>query len=182
MEQVKRLAVSAAELALMTASTVRVHDAALLRTWMLPASSTYAEAGIQAGKDYHAAVKAAGRAHGLGSPHIHVWASIIMTAKDDNGLQQSEKETILTHASSVADPKDLETQVTVCNIRPAFNKEWVRVQFKVNPETEQVAKIVEAAFLKTGGEQKHGIAPRGPRERKVAEMLESMGVRTQDRE
>ena len=54
------------------------------------------------------------------------------------------------------------------------------MQFKVNPETEQVAKMVEAAFLKAGGEQKHGIAPRGPRDRKVAEMLESVCVRTQD--
>lgn len=105
-----------------------------------------------------------------------------MTAKNDNGLQQSEKETIMAHANAVTDPKDLETQVTVCNIRPAFHKEWVRVQFKVNPETEPVAKIVEAAFLKVGGEQKHGVAPKGPRERKVAEMLETLGVRTQDRE
>ena len=182
LEQVKQLAVSAAELALMTASTVRVHDAALLRTWMLPASTTYAEAGIHAGKEYHAAVKAAGRAHGLGSPHLHVWASLIMTAKNDSSLQQGEKEAITAHANSVTDPKDLETQVTVCNIRPAFNKEWVRVQFKVSPEIEQIAKIIESAFLKAGGEQKYGIAPRGPRERKVAEMLESLGVRAQDRE
>ena len=105
-----------------------------------------------------------------------------MTAKNDSSLQQGEKEAITAHANSLTDPKDLETQVTVCNIRPAFNKEWVRVQFKVSPEIEQIAKIIESAFLKAGGEQKYGIAPRGPRERKVAEMLESLGVRAQDRE
>ena len=112
LEQVKQLAVSVAELALMTASTVRVHDAALLRTWMLPASTRYAEAGIHAGKECHAAVKAAGRAHGLGSPHLHVWASLIMTAKNDSSLQQGEKEAITAHANSVTDPKDLELSAT----------------------------------------------------------------------
>ena len=59
-------------------------------------------------------------------------------------------------------PKDLETQVTVCNIRPAFNKEWVRVQFKVSPEIEQIAKIIESAFLKAGGRAEVRYRPKGP--------------------
>ena len=120
----------------MTAFIIRVHDAILLRIWILPASATYAEAGIHAGKECYAAVKAAGRAYGLGNPPLHIWASLIMTAKNDSSLQQGEKEAITADANSVTDPKDLETQVIVCNIRPAFNKEWVRVQFKVSPEIE----------------------------------------------
>ena len=177
LEQVKQLAVSAAQLAMATAATVRVYDAALLRTWMLPATSTYAVNGMQAGKEYHSAVKAAGRSHGMGSPHLHIWASIIMTAKSDSGLQDPDKEMVTSHANSVTNPKDLETHVLVCNMRPAYNKEWIKVQFKVSPEVENLAKIIEAAFLKVGGEQKHGVAPKGPRERKLAELLEGIGAR-----
>lgn len=177
LEQVKQLAVSAAELALNTAATVRVHDAALLRTWLIPAASQYAVAGLQAGKDYHEAVKAAGRSHGLGSPHLHVWASMVVAAKADPSLKEHEKAEVVNHASAVTDPKELETLVTVCNIRPAYNKEWVRVQLKVTQPLETIVQVLEAAFRAAGGEQKHGIAPRGPRERKVSELLEGMGVR-----
>ena len=84
---------------------------------------------------------------------------------------------VTSHANSVTNPKDLETHVLVCNMRPAYNKEWIKVQFKVSPEVENLAKIIEAAFLKAGGEQKHGVAPKGPRERKLAELLEGIGAR-----
>ena len=40
-----------------------------------------------------------------------------------------------------------------------------------------IAQALEAAFRNVGGEQKHGTAPRGPRERKVTELLEGMGVK-----
>ena len=178
LEQVKQLAVSAAELALSKAATVRVHDAALLRTWMPPASSQYAVAGLQAGKGLsRSSVTSAGRSHGLGSPHLHVWASLAVTAKSDPSLKETEKAEVTTHANAITDPKELEAMVLVCNMRPAYNKEWARVQLEVEQPVEPIAQALEAAFRNVGGEQKHGTGPRGPLERKVTELLEGMGVK-----
>ena len=159
LEQVKQLAESAAELALSTEATVRVHDATLLRTWMVPALSQYAVSGLQTGKDYHEAVKNAGCSHGLGSPHLHVWAALTMTAKSDRFLKESKQAEWKTHATTTTNPKELDTLVTVCNMRPASNKEFGRLQLKITPLVECIAAIFETAFRHLGGEQKHGIAP-----------------------
>ena len=55
-----------------------------------------------------------------------------------------------------------------------INKEFVRLQLKVTPPVESIAATLETAFRHLDGEQKHGIAPRGPRER---ELLEGMGLK-----
>ena len=144
---------------------------------MVPATSVYAVAGINAGKDYHQQVKALGRSHGLGSPHLHVWASLVVTAKTDKALTEPQRTQISEHADSVTDPKDIETLVVACNMKPAYNTEFVRMQLKVHAEAEPLTAILECALQKAGGEQKHGIAPRGPKERKVVELLELMGVK-----
>ena len=91
-------------------------------------------------------------------------------------LKETEKAEVTTHANAITDPKELEAMVLVCNMRPAYNKEWVRVQLKVEQHAELIARALEASFRNVGGEQKHGTAPRGPRERKVTELLEGMGV------
>ena len=98
-------------------------------------------------------------------------------AKADQALSEQQRAVMAEHAASVTDPRELETKVTVCNMRPAYNKEFVRMQLKVHSESEPLAEILEYALAKAGSEQKHGVAPRGPRERKVAELLESMGVK-----
>ena len=119
----------------------------------------------------------AGRSHGLGSPLLHVWASLVVTAKSDPSLKETEKAEVTTHANAITDPKELEAMVLVCNMRPAYNKEWVRVQLKVEQPVEPIAQALEAACRNVGGEQKHGTAPRGPLERKVTELLGGMGVK-----
>lgn len=52
-------------------------------------------------------------------------------------------------------------------MHPAYDKEWVRVQLEVEQPVGPIAQALEAAFRNIGGEQKHGTAHKGPRERKV---------------
>lgn len=102
--------------------------------------------------------------------------SLVVTAKCDPSLKETKKAEVTTHANAITDPKELEAMVLVRNMRPAYNKEWVRAQPKVEQHVELMAQAFEAAFRNVGGEQKHGTAPKGPRERKVTELLEGMGV------
>ncbi len=72
-------------------------------------------------------------------------------------------------------PSSLTQLVIFCTCKEAFKGEGYNLQFAVTQEGQQSMKLVENHLKRTGCEEKHGQAPRGPAAREFIKILREQG-------
>ena len=72
-------------------------------------------------------------------------------------------------------PSSLTQLVTFCTYKEAFKGEGYKLQFAVTQEGQQSMKLVENHLKRTGCEEKHGQAPRGPATRELINIICEQG-------
>ena len=118
--------------------------------WLLPIASAPFKDTNAAGKDYAAAVRAAGKGHGLGPPHIHAALSMLKAIKQvlDDKMEPSKLDTetkaMITQFVEAVEgeigPVVLAETVLLCKATPTYKKEGTdanaqlgKLVFSINP-------------------------------------------------
>jgi len=139
---------------------------------------------IATGKAYNTTVKKAGPKHKLGSPHLHIFAAWIRNLKRREELQHTyhsgKEEDDMTTLEAYTEKGavgyntiSLEEEVKLAKCTKQYDEDWYTVQFSApsGTESEKICKLLYAVIQEDGGIAKHNIAPKGPRERRLAMLL-----------
>ena len=100
------------DLSLMTlqnSASIRQLNAAVYSMGILPGKLKCIQASLKAGKAYSAAVKAAGKGHLMGSPHLHKGLAFLEGLQEDELIQQ--------HATLQQELKNLAQAFNTCSVQ-----------------------------------------------------------------
>ena len=186
-----------AKLTLQNTALIRELRGTVWTTFILPATHPAAAAGLVAGRNYDADVRAAGKQHTLGAPHLHVAAAFFDAAA--------------THAEEAGASVNPNVRTYLRDFWAQFKEkskeEWARVitYFRVRKvqwreegddkvilsyhiggvaswsqkelaslDGVSLATALREFLLSTGGEEKSGAPPRGATERKAQAVLQDL--------
>ena len=170
----EELLVAVAKQSLSSAARVRLLQAAALQTLICLKSAKFIERVLVAGGLYHEKTKGV-KNHGAGAPDVWLWAAAVEQALADPSVVGDQRELLQLHYNNQKDPKMLEGVIKVFRISRAFDKTKKKVEISVCSSIQQEKNIVLQSMLAAGAELLTGVAPRGPQERTIARVLQTMG-------
>ncbi|CAK0805762.1 unnamed protein product, partial [Prorocentrum cordatum] len=125
--------------------------------WLVPATSKPFAAGLEAGKEYGKAVRAAGKKHGLGSPHVHVAMATLRSLHDEidgeqgSALEKSSKQVIREFVEATNHTKGnilVEEMILAFKVQETHKREDLdagdrlgKISFTLNPTPCLQAKL-----------------------------------------
>ena len=170
-----------AKMALNAAQKIREHHGVLFETYMGPASCEVSKVMEAKGKEYSSATKGQ-RGHGLGPPHIHVWAAMVqaLAAHEEvagelrGKLNRYHSEKLAAEGADEAHKRELRAElcntVRQCRIeRLRSDDSRVKVYMHVRGE---VGDVAGRALVSLGYDRAEGQAPPGAMERVMQGLLE----------
>ena len=161
---------------------------------LLPADAAVAAKGLETSKEYATQVKKRGKGHGLGSPHLHVAASVVESLSTyvpkEGQLSEAAKEmqAVLGKFYQEMEKEGKEAMADafkMCRLKEAYDPtatgaQKVKFTFQLNPlymlkdATLSMAKVRTAIIVllrEQKGAMGEGEPPRGMAERKVQAQL-----------
>mmetsp|Transcript_32454 Transcript_32454/g.52222 ORF Transcript_32454/g.52222 Transcript_32454/m.52222 type:complete len:209 (-) Transcript_32454:317-943(-) len=172
-EEFKKLAVANAKLSMHLASKSRLHDAALLRTVLLPKSHPVAEAMSAAGSDFNKRQKL-GELAGI-PPHLFIWRAAINAAMAVEQASATDRELLAQHVAAITSPDLLTNRVHCCRATSAYQPNTTKVTLSVSNELLIMLDSLIRVLIASGGELKLGAPPRSTHERELAQILIELG-------
>jgi hypothetical protein len=155
---------------------MRQHEAVILTTIALPSTMPEAVAMKAAGIAYNQQAQALGKSHGLGSPHLRVWAALVMTLIKKKEISQQLAEALKAHAAAATTPMEIGSLVLHCRMTQMKNSERSKLQIAVALALTPTWSLMLQHLLGCGGELLLGSAPRGPHIREIQKTLMSMNA------
>ena len=156
---------------------IREVEGALFDTMLGPSDSPLVLGMGEQGTNYQSAVKEAGKGHGLGPPHIYVFAGLISSLTKSNPAEVGEEN----HSQLVQSLKHLDTidlhakceLVQLCRLNNTHIKEIKRITLCFAPNTlaQQLRTVVVQSMMRLKWEVKEGKAPPSFMERELQEWL-----------
>jgi hypothetical protein len=167
-------AVATAKAMISMEGRMRALEGAVFKTFVMPATQKSAKVAEAAGRQYQEAVRAAGQKHNHGQPYMWTFGAILaaITQCSQGEEKEAMKQMLLAHKRG---PSSLTRMVTHCTVRELYKGEGYKLQFSVTAEGQQLMKAIEVHLKKTGCEEKHGQAPRGPVARELIKLLRDQG-------
>ncbi|CAE8591349.1 unnamed protein product [Polarella glacialis] len=172
-EQFKKLAVANAKLSMHLASKSRLHDAALLRTVLLPKSHPVAEAMASAGIDFDRRQKL-GELAGI-PPHLIIWRAAITAALALEQGSATDKEVLSQHVAAITSPDLLTNRVHCCRATSAFQPNTTKVTLSVSADRLITLESLVRILIASGGDLKLGAPWRSTHERELAKIFIELG-------
>ena len=170
----EELLVAVAKQSMSSAARVRLLQAAALQTLICLKSAKVIDRMLAAGRSYHEKTKGV-KNHGAGAPDVWLWAAAVEQALADPAVVEDKRELLQTHYNNQKDPNMLAGVIKVFRVSRAFDKTKKKVEISVCSSIQEEKNIVIQSMVNQGAELLTGIAPRGPQERTIARVLQSMG-------
>ena len=93
--------------------------------WSLENTQALLVAVQGSGKDYHASVTAAGKKHGLGSPHKYAASKLIQTLYESPSISPEDKQILRMFSQAYPTVADVERAIPVLRLSITFEKSSV---------------------------------------------------------
>ncbi|CAE8652662.1 unnamed protein product [Polarella glacialis] len=114
-----------------------------------------------AGMAYADNVKAQGKQHNLGSPHLYVWAALVKQLSQEQDLSPELTTALQQHIATIPNPVHLQSIVRHCRLSKAWASGAFKLQVAMAPSVVQIGNLLNYHLQVHGAIVKHGIPPRG---------------------
>ncbi|CAE8613651.1 unnamed protein product [Polarella glacialis] len=160
--------------ALTEATRGRQQEAITIDTLLLPEANPNVPVMRAAGMAYADNVKAQGKQHNLGSPHLYVWAALVKQLSQEQDLSPELTTALQQHIATTPSPAHLQSIVRHCRLSKAWAPGTFKLQVAVAASVLQMWNLMKYHLQVQGATAKHGMPPRGPHERTIARLLASL--------
>ena len=146
----------------------------LLDTFILPADSQEVTSISEQTLAYDKKVKAAGRGHSLGSPHLYAWMGLISSlVKRGEKIGSATAERIAGYKAKMEEQslEELADEVRLCKVDKVYSENMKRLTMSV--ERSGIRLDVIKALTELKAVRKQGRAPAGHMERELQQWLEA---------
>jgi len=140
-------------------------------TVLIPKTSSFIKTALSIGKQYFEQTKGK-KNHGMGSPHLHVFNSLVAEVKERIDLQSDEEWHVDAWVDDTGSSLEkMEEAIQVCRVTRTFDQDVYKLMFNGHPKADEMIKIMLRCMETDGGTVKRSVAPKGPRERRLEEWL-----------
>ncbi|CAE8657464.1 unnamed protein product [Polarella glacialis] len=171
----RQLLLALGKKAVMDDNILRQHEAIIVDTLSLPGTLPEVVAMRSAGAAYNEAVRVRGKQHDLGSPHLHVWAALVMAVLKEQDVPEALRLALQTHVTEAKKPTDLQDHIRHCRIGAMWNPERFKLQIAVAPSAQMLWTLLCDYLVHRGATILRGTAPKGPLVRKISKCLTALG-------
>jgi hypothetical protein len=158
MDTMEELVALTAKLSLQTAATVRRVAGEVEICLLMPIDQPSAIEAMATGTLFNDA-RGSKNPRWEGSPHHHVWASIVSTLIKDDRTPTVAKEVLRRHAATVKKPSELDGIVNTCMARKTKEPRTIRIVLQASG-IDDVLRAMVSGLKAQGATEKFGAAPR----------------------
>lgn len=172
-DKVRSMAVLGLKLGLANSQQIRQLNAVIFHTFAMDASHRAVVAMVDAGKAYAEAAKKAGKGHGLGPPHWHVWKALVesILGAEASKVEKSLLETVKTHYDSCGQ-KQIADIVKACRVSKQYDRSKMKLQLALAEGNKPLLEAVICYLVGEGAEHHMGAAPPTGQEREAQAFLD----------
>ena len=91
-----------------------------------------------------------------GEPHVYGWAAIMTALTTDPALSSEDKQKVAAYTSSANSPETLLQSIYWSQFKKTFQKDWVKWQCSVDPQTQPLLCLIIKAMKARGAKEKFG--------------------------
>ena len=107
-------------------------------------------------------------------PHVHGWAAMMTALTTDTALSAEDKQKVVAYTSSANSPETLLQSVYLEPVQKTFQKDWVKWQCSVDPQTQPILCLIIKAMRARSAKEKFGQAPAGGNVCELQQMLDDL--------
>jgi len=171
---------------LQQAREIAMISASIWITILVPTENPFVVAAADVGRQYNEQVREAKQQrppapHGLGSPHLHTWNAWMEMVEADRDLPSPARREIDEYMRTIGESMEATAEnIAVAKCQKCRDPEWHRVVLQHTPAVARITDILAEKLISMGAVRKDGAGPRGPRERRMADWLNSRQGRAAD--
>jgi hypothetical protein len=152
----------------------------VFHTLLVPATSQFVIRAQTMGQIYYEQTKN-NKKHKLGSPHLHIWNQWIIAAQEHMSADDQDSYDIESFMTEYgAEQSDVGKIVKLARCTKTYDEGIFRIQFNSNDLSKEVTRTLIKLMKEDGAEEKHTVAPKGPRERRIEEFLRGLTIEDEE--
>ncbi len=153
----------------------REHESVLYDVVLVPSDNTVPKEMKVETQKWDKDVKAKGKGHGCGPPHLRAWSGLIAgLMKSDVGARNKERLLELEKLTSEATAMERDLMIRACKAKVCYDKDMTKIAIALQGKAEPYRDLIVGCLEQIGGSRKSGRAPPSNLERSIQNLIDKL--------